>query len=72
MGLLYGCIEQHVLWLYIKSVRQSMTLIFSPEVTLAFFQNEFVFLVNAFLDQFLAFFSGVLCSTLWTAGLNLF
>jgi hypothetical protein len=27
-------------WLYIKSVRQSMAFFFSPELTLAFFENK--------------------------------
>jgi hypothetical protein len=38
--------------IYIKSVQQSMTFLFSQEVTLAFFQT-FFFLNNAFLHQFL-------------------
>ena len=32
-----------------------MTFFFSPEVTLAFVQDELLFLDNAFLDQFLVF-----------------
>ena len=38
--------------IYIKSVQQSMTYLFSQEVTLEFFQT-FFFLNNAFLHQFL-------------------
>ena len=47
----------------------SMTLFFSPEAILAFFQNELlVFLDNAFLDQFLVFcvaFCGLMAQNLF-------
>ena len=57
------------IWLYIKSVRQSMTFFFSPEAAFAIFQNELLmsFLHKAFLVQFLVF-----CSDLWTDGLKPF
>jgi hypothetical protein len=49
-------------WLLSKSVRQSMVIIFSPEVTLAFFQYEYyVFLDKAFpISSW--YFVGILCS----------
>jgi len=56
-------------WLYIKYVRQSTTFFFTPEVTLAFFQNELLMSFSQCLPWSVL---GILCSTLWTDGLKPF
>jgi hypothetical protein len=55
---------------WIKSVRQSMTIFFSLEVTLALFkQITYVFLDNAFPNHV----PGILChNILWISGLKPF